>query len=59
MTLREEGRLAKTDPPVPLARAGVKRSLVIVLDQLRLDDDQRRARAAAKKGLTDARLEPR
>ena len=33
MTLREDGRLAPTDPPVPLARAGIKRSLVIVLDK--------------------------
>jgi len=32
LTVREEGRLVHTDPPVPLARAGVKRSLVIVLD---------------------------
>jgi tight adherence protein B len=33
LTVREEGRLAHTDPPVPLARAGINRSLVIVLDK--------------------------
>jgi len=33
LTVREEGRLAHTEPPVPLARAGVKRTLVIVLDK--------------------------
>jgi tight adherence protein B len=33
LTVREEGRLAPTEPPVPLARAGIKRSLVIVLDK--------------------------
>jgi tight adherence protein B len=51
MTLREEGRLAKTEPPVPLARAGVKRSLVLVLDRSASMENSG-SLAAAKKGLT-------
>jgi tight adherence protein B len=32
LTLREEGRLAPTEPPVPLANAGIQRAVMIVLD---------------------------
>ena len=52
MTLREDGRLAPTDPPVPLARAGIKRSLVIVLDKS-ASMTSGGALEATKEGLTD------
>ena len=46
LTVREDGRLATTDPPVPLADAGIKRSLVIVLDTSASMADSGAARAA-------------